>query len=793
VSPAILLDRCRFNSVIFCSDLKEFSDCRKIVIQEIASNHIAVLEKFLNEVDRLSFLDFLELHTTVNLASIRQRLLTLVFYNQVFVYVCLSCVFSVWYPNCLCSSIKTPADSTAVDYTNLLFAEGSAIVNFTKASRTSKLYLVGNSRAGKTSLRHALEGVVPGTILRTRGIEFVDISVGDHGIDQSRPTFRVLDFGGHAEFRVAQNMFVETRESVFALVFNLRNEPMKAKSQVQEWIRYLLSLRDPKSHDKLSVILVGTHFDVAQDAVDGATYDLIKEVITTEFRGSVNIEILNKHLLLVDLKSGAMILQDSPTSQALTNLKEQLVETWKSLTDPSQALQHASPIRTILRSLDFCKSPIITCEALCQLVFETAKHKNQKFGHIYAPDPSEDASEDVLGYYEVTDQSADRGEVHPAYKAVLTSMKTAGEIFFAGELTTESHVVVDMTWFCSEVLGGLFAASKELLVERFPCDFGTPAEKTANAKRRLQWGVFYDSAKLGPVPVENLPPLSDKSSNEQLLPLIQEVGVCYEFVKVSKPIKPTSTEPVTSTASFGTEGSTVSQPAYVFPSLLARNTKSLESLARAELVFNQFTKSSDTHVCVRLTPNDIKTQIPLGFFSQLQVQLRSSIGPDYRVCEDMDDLKPVPMYQNLAYVEIDGCNVSALVFLQETNEHSAIPEDSIAAVSQEVNFDAECVPKAVFVHVRGEKHRGDECRELLAKILAQCDEVLRAYRGMAFKLHICSSNESRTSFTPKIPFQEANELISWLQGPDTFTSSGDSIAALVGLDDRADHDGLSFI
>jgi hypothetical protein len=155
----------------------------------------------------------------------------------------------------------------------------------------------------------------------------------------------------------------------------------------------------------------------------------------------------------------------------------------------------------------------------------------------------------------------------------------------------------------------------------------------------------------------------------------------------------------------------------------------------------------------------------------------------------MDDLEPVPMYQNLAYVELDGCNVSALVFLRETNEQSAIPDDSNAAVSQEVDFDAECFPKAVYLHVRGEKHRGMEFRDLLADILAACDEVLHNFRGMTFKLHVCSASESRTSFTPRIAFQEASNLISSLLGPDMRTKSGDSVAALVGLDDG----GLSFM
>ncbi len=86
MSPAFLLDGCRFVSFLFCSvpDWRQFRNCRKIVIQEITSDHIAVLEKFLNEVDGRSSLDFFELHTSTNLASIRQRLLTLVFYSQVF-------------------------------------------------------------------------------------------------------------------------------------------------------------------------------------------------------------------------------------------------------------------------------------------------------------------------------------------------------------------------------------------------------------------------------------------------------------------------------------------------------------------------------------------------------------------------------------------------------------------------------------------------------------------------------------------------------------------------------------
>ncbi len=67
------------------TDLNEFHNCQKTVIQEISSNNLAVLELFIDQMDKFPYLERIELHAIINLAAIRQRLLSLVFCNQIFV------------------------------------------------------------------------------------------------------------------------------------------------------------------------------------------------------------------------------------------------------------------------------------------------------------------------------------------------------------------------------------------------------------------------------------------------------------------------------------------------------------------------------------------------------------------------------------------------------------------------------------------------------------------------------------------------------------------------------------
>jgi hypothetical protein len=70
------------------ADLRRFSNCSKIIIKEITDGDLVHLKTFLDNSDDLpSSLDFIELHTNTSLASLRQHLLTLVFYNQVFMLV----------------------------------------------------------------------------------------------------------------------------------------------------------------------------------------------------------------------------------------------------------------------------------------------------------------------------------------------------------------------------------------------------------------------------------------------------------------------------------------------------------------------------------------------------------------------------------------------------------------------------------------------------------------------------------------------------------------------------------
>jgi hypothetical protein len=161
---------------------------------------------------------------------------------------------------------RSGSSTLGEDYTNTLFAEGRAIIDFTKSSRTNKLYLVGNTRAGKTSLRqvldlHArkLEKEIKNPS-RTRGIEVSEIHT-DVNANNTRPTFRIHDFGGHSEFRVAQNMFVDSDRSVFIVVVNLRLSIQLLSRQVDHWISYLLTQCGTNDQQMLKILLVGTHAD----------------------------------------------------------------------------------------------------------------------------------------------------------------------------------------------------------------------------------------------------------------------------------------------------------------------------------------------------------------------------------------------------------------------------------------------------------------------------------------------------------------------------------------------------
>jgi GTPase SAR1 family protein len=664
-------------------------------------------------------------------------------------------------------------------------------MNFIQSSRTSKLYLVGDKESGKSSLFYGLRREAPPkTILRTRGIEIGDLRVGRLLADQSRATFRVHDFGGHQEFRVIQSMFVNIEESIFFVVFKLRAKSDALRptneivSEVTNWIQYLLTLGKPENGERLCLLLVGTHWSARQQEACSALYKSVHTAISASFRSSIHILGADSEFL-VDLPAGRAI--DDMSAVVLESVRSILFQKWMDLSAPSNALNYASPIRTILRSIDFGSTPLISCNELCRLIHATALKKDSEYGPKYAPDPSKHAKPNIMGYYDDSVEELPDNQVHPAYKAVFESMHQASELFYAGELAPESFVIVDMTWFCSNVLGGLFA-SNGLLFE----------ERGLSGDLKNRWKAFYEAAKEGPVPTDSIAQLSDKASNAKLLPLVQEMGVCYKFVKVSKPPKQNllpESDPTITILSH--QPATSCGPAYMFPSLLTRNMSSFEEFVALPL-FSQFAERSQHHIAVRISPRDsLNTQIPLGFFSNLQVLLRSRIGPDcLRPADDSFDQQLIPMYQNLAYVELDDCNVSALVFLEESHEQSCSDDQSSADSSKSANFDGDCFPKAMFVHVRGELQRGTECRELLAAVLETCVDVSRGYPGLQLKMKVCSPTEACKSLTPESSFKTVGDFVRCLQSPDQTTTRAASVASFVGLQDdgtQSDCNSTSFI
>jgi len=140
-----------------------------------------------------------------------------------------------------------------------------------------KLLVFGASKVGKTELVESLKCRFLRSLFRRRSSSS-DVSWTasrqTHGIAIQRVTipnsrdFSIWDFSGLKDYYLIHEMFINTRNSIFIVVFSLRDPVKKQIAQVRYWLSVIKAKLTFSVENKPHVVLVASFADYTQQAVE---------------------------------------------------------------------------------------------------------------------------------------------------------------------------------------------------------------------------------------------------------------------------------------------------------------------------------------------------------------------------------------------------------------------------------------------------------------------------------------------------------------------------------------------
>jgi Leucine-rich repeat (LRR) protein len=152
-----------------------------------------------------------------------------------------------------------------------IVAEGfSAVLDYLRAlgrgavpQWTSKMLVVGESAAGKTSVSNLLCGKpYDPAEPKTHGVHIDPLRLPHPDVPDTTMELVVWDFGGQLEYRATQRFFLSDR-SLFLLVWNGRLGWRTAENRITAWLSAIAS-----AAPTAPVVIVATHADDAVDDID---------------------------------------------------------------------------------------------------------------------------------------------------------------------------------------------------------------------------------------------------------------------------------------------------------------------------------------------------------------------------------------------------------------------------------------------------------------------------------------------------------------------------------------------
>ncbi|XP_033641726.1 death-associated protein kinase 1-like isoform X2 [Asterias rubens] len=281
-----------------------------------------------------------------------------------------------------------------------------------------KLFLIGDPKAGKTTLQKALikkpHWWLPGNWQNlpsgyhdyeaTPGIELSKCNVPGAG------TFAFWDCAGQLEYHVTHAMFLGAQNCIYVLVYDITKQ--NQYGSLRRWLAFVKAGHDYAYQTKPDVVLVATHLDQLTSNMEGKALaaSMLKQ-IQAEFSNHLNV--LNDVIAINSMKYG---------SKAMVRLRDTL-ESLASRIKGSRVMPRlCEEIRRLKHTWYQTNYPVISWTQFCCKV-------------------------------KTVNRSAD-DSLHRTAAVFLTAMS---EIYYKKQCDEMDWVVLEPRWLCYDIIGRLFA------------------------------------------------------------------------------------------------------------------------------------------------------------------------------------------------------------------------------------------------------------------------------------------------------------------------------------------------
>ncbi|XP_035677309.1 death-associated protein kinase dapk-1-like [Branchiostoma floridae] len=172
-------------------------------------------------------------------------------------------------------------------YHELLQMSGGVKVN------RFKVFVGGNETNGKSTLKQSLTKGLLSAVMQRLSLRSGDAPYNrTPGVDIG--TFQVpgvgevsvWDFAGQAEYAVTHNMFMDSENTVFIVLYNIKDDKKNQQNQVHWWLCFIKSCNPNRQPD---VILVASHADKVEPATGHLQAALVVQTMKAEFKDHLRI------------------------------------------------------------------------------------------------------------------------------------------------------------------------------------------------------------------------------------------------------------------------------------------------------------------------------------------------------------------------------------------------------------------------------------------------------------------------------------------------------------------------
>ncbi|XP_078594958.1 uncharacterized protein LOC144872545 [Branchiostoma floridae x Branchiostoma japonicum] len=298
-------------------------------------------------------------------------------------------------------------------YHELLQQSGGVKVN------RFKVFVGGKEETGKSTLKQSLTKGLLSAVMQRLSLRSVDAPYNrTPGVDIG--TFHVpgvgevsvWDFAGQAEYAVTHSMFMDAENTVFIVLYNIKDDKKTQQNQVHWWLCFIKSCNPNRQPD---VILVASHADKVEPATGHLQAALVVQTMKGEFQD--HLRISDKVILMDCRRTG---------TPEMDRLKTLLVKIGEEM------LQHQRDMPRL-------------CAKIMEHLPKWCKKTSPKFPVMMWPDYVREA------------RKLDRFVTEDFLKKSTRFLHHLAEVLFISLASSDPIIVLKPNWLGTDVFGRIMA------------------------------------------------------------------------------------------------------------------------------------------------------------------------------------------------------------------------------------------------------------------------------------------------------------------------------------------------